>query len=163
MDKANDKRALREALGWYATGVAVVTSVAADGRPLGLTVNSFSSVSLDPPLVLFSLDRGAFSLPEFVAAGHFAINILSEDQRDLSTVFARPLADKWSGLAYDRWQTGSPILRDTLASFECRTEATYDGGDHLIFLGRVMRLDHRKGGRPLLYFRGAYSRIEEIL
>lgn len=154
-----DSRAFREALGSFATGVTVVTSVGADGRLLGLTASSFNSVSLEPPLVLFSLDRGAYSLADFQRSGHFAVNVLSEEQEGLSVTFAKALADKWDGVRFEVWETGSPILTDALASFECRTRYNYDGGDHVIFVGEVVRMRANRGGRPLLYFRGDYGRL----
>ena len=157
-----DPRSFRQALGCFATGITVVTSVGLDGEYLGFTANSFNSVSLDPPLVLFSLDRGAYSLKAFEAAGVFAINILREDQEAVSIAFARALSSKWEGVRTEIWQTGSPILVDALASFDCETISMHDGGDHVIFVGRVLRLRAGVDGRPLLYFRGAYRQINEV-
>ena len=157
-----DPRSFRQALGCFATGITVVTSVGLDGEYLGFTANSFNSVSLDPPLVLFSLDRGAYSLKAFEAAGVFAINILREDQEAVSIAFARALSNKWEGVRTEIWQTGSPILIDALASFDCETTSMHDGGDHVIFVGRVLRLRAGVDGRPLLYFRGAYRQINEV-
>ena len=157
-----DPRSFRQALGCFATGITVVTSVGLDGEYLGFTANSFNSVSLDPPLVLFSLDRGAYSLKAFEAAGVFAINILREDQEAVSIAFARALSSKWEGVRTEIWQTGSPILVDALASFDCETTSMHDGGDHVIFVGRVLRLRAGTDGRPLLYFRGAYRQINEV-
>jgi flavin reductase (DIM6/NTAB) family NADH-FMN oxidoreductase RutF len=158
-----DARTFRNALGSFATGVTVVTSIGPDGEPLGFTANSFNSVSLDPPLVLFSLDRGAYSLKAFEAAGLFAINVLSEEQESLSSAFARGRANKWDGVRYEAWETGCPILLDALANFECKTTSMHDGGDHVIFVGRVLRLHVVNHGRPLLYYRGAYRQIAEQL
>ncbi len=160
---AIDSRVLRDALGCFATGVTVVTSVTPEGALLGITANSFNSVSLDPPLVLFSLHRGAYSLQDFARSGCFAINVLSEGQRHLSVAFAKPLADKWDGIAYEVWETGCPIFPDALAKLDCRTRSTHDGGDHVIFVGEVLRMAAASHGRPLLYFRGAYSQIGEII
>ena len=157
-----DPRSFRQALGCFATGITVVTSVGLDGEYLGFTANSFNSVSLDPPLVLFSLDRGAYSLKAFEAAGVFAINILREDQEAVSIAFARALSSKWDGVRTEIWQTGSPILVDALASFDCETTSMHDGGDHVIFVGRVLRLRAGVDGRPLLYFRGAYRQINDV-
>ena len=157
-----DARSFRQALGCFATGITVVTSVGLDGEYLGFTANSFNSVSLDPPLVLFSLDRGAYSLKAFEAAGVFAINILREDQEAVSIAFARALSNKWEGVRTEIWQTGSPILVDALASFDCETTSMHDGGDHVIFVGRVLRLRAGVDGRPLLYFRGTYRQINEV-
>ena len=157
-----DPRSFRQALGCFATGITVVTSVGLDGEYLGFTANSFNSVSLDPPLVLFSLDRGAYSLKAFEAAGVFAINILREDQEAVSIAFARALSNQWEGVRTEIWQTGSPILVDALASFDCETTSMHDGGDHVIFVGRVLRLRAGVDGRPLLYFRGAYRQINDV-
>ena len=155
-----DSHMFRRALGTFATGITVVTSVAADGELLGFTANSFNSVSLDPPLVLFSLDRRAYSLKAFEAAGVFAINVLREDQEQVSTAFARALSNKWDSVTFETWETGCPILADALANFECETKSMHDGGDHVIFVGQVLAL--RTGeGRPLLYYRGAYRQIVE--
>jgi flavin reductase (DIM6/NTAB) family NADH-FMN oxidoreductase RutF len=160
-DRALDAQAFRTALGCFATGITIVTAVAPSGELLGVTANSFNSVSLDPPLVLFSLHRAAYSLGAFTDGGHFAVNILGEDQRDLSMRFAKALGDKWSGVDYELWDTGAPILKGCLASFECRIRALYDGGDHVIFLGEVLRLRMGEGGRPLLYYRGRYRGLDE--
>jgi flavin reductase (DIM6/NTAB) family NADH-FMN oxidoreductase RutF len=154
-----DPRELRSAFGSFATGVTVVTSLAADGSLLGITVNSFSSVSLDPPLVSFSVDRGAFSLAAFQAAGCFAINVLSTDQEDISNRFAKASDDKWADVTFDTWETGCPILPGTLASFDCRTWQTYDGGDHVIFVGEVAQMSLNSDLDPLLFFRGRYDRL----
>jgi flavin reductase (DIM6/NTAB) family NADH-FMN oxidoreductase RutF len=156
-----DPQAFRIALGCFATGITIVTAVAPSGELLGVTANSFNSVSLDPPLVLFSLHRAAYSLGAFTDGGHFAVNILDEGQRELSMRFAKALGDKWSGVDYEFWETGAPILKGCLASFECRTRALYDGGDHVIFLGEVLRLRTGEGSRPLLYFRGRYRGLDE--
>ena len=154
-----DPREFRKALGCFATGITVVTTVSRDAGMVGITANSFNSVSLDPPLVLFSLDRRAYSLPAFHGAGHFAINVLGGDQRSLAVIFATPLIDKWDNVHYELWDTGCPILTDTLANFECKTQHIYDGGDHLIFVGRVQKMRFEPGGEPLLYFQGGYRHI----
>ena len=155
-----DARTFRNALGCFATGITIVTSQSADGERLGFTANSFNSVSLDPPLVLFSLDRTAYSLKAFEAAGVFAINILREDQEAVSVAFARALSNKWEGVRVESWVTGSPILAESLASFDCQTTSMHDGGDHVIFVGRVLQLQVRAEGRPLVYFRGAYRQLD---
>jgi flavin reductase (DIM6/NTAB) family NADH-FMN oxidoreductase RutF len=154
-----DAREFRRALGNFATGIAVVTTSSLESGMVGITANSFNSVSLDPPLVLFSLDRRAYSLPAFHTAGHFAINLLRDNQRHLSQIFATALIDKWENVSYELWNTGCPILSDGLANFECKTQHIYDGGDHLIFVGRVDKLRYDPAGAPLLYFRGAYHRL----
>jgi flavin reductase (DIM6/NTAB) family NADH-FMN oxidoreductase RutF len=154
-----DPREFRQALGCFATGITVVTTASREAGMVGITANSFKSVSLDPPLVLFSLDRRAYSLAAFHSAGHFAINVLSKGQRHLSVIFATPLIDKWDNVHYELWDTGCPILTDTLANFECKTQHIYDGGDHLIFVGRVQKMRFAADGEPLLFFRGGYRHM----
>jgi flavin reductase (DIM6/NTAB) family NADH-FMN oxidoreductase RutF len=156
---AFDPREFRNALGNFATGVTIVTARSRTGEPLGLTANSFNSVSLDPPLVLFSLNRQTYSLKSFEEAGNFAINVLRDDQQDISQVFAQAVTDKWQGLAFETWESGAPIFSHALAVFDCATHAVHDGGDHLIFVGRVLRFMHDPDGRPLLYFRGNYGKV----
>lgn len=153
-----DLRAFRDALGCFATGVTIVTTRAPDGAPVGFTANSFSSVSLDPPLVLFSLHRQALSLAAFQAAPGFAINVLREDQGALSTRFASPAGDKWGDIAHRSGESGSPLLEEALARFDCVRHAVHEGGDHLIFVGRVLRFEAREG-RPLLFCRGRYGAL----
>jgi flavin reductase (DIM6/NTAB) family NADH-FMN oxidoreductase RutF len=150
-----DPRRLRHALGRFATGVTVVTTRHPDGKLEGLTANSFSSVSLDPPLVLWSLQRGAPSLASFAAAGRFAVNVLGAHQCDLSRHFSVPSADKFATVAHEPGLGGCPVLRDSLAAFECRLHDTIAGGDHLIFIGRVERARHRDG-EPLIFSAGRY-------
>jgi flavin reductase (DIM6/NTAB) family NADH-FMN oxidoreductase RutF len=156
-----DSRTFRNAIGRFTTGVAIATCRAADGGRVGLTVNSFNSVSLDPPLVLFSIDRKARSCPLFVAAGHFAINILREDQIWLSKTFASADGPRWEGLALATLETGAPVLSEALATFDCRAVAAHDGGDHVIFVGQVLALNAAEGD-PLLYFRGEYRKLATI-
>ena len=156
----SDPRSLRDALGCLATGVTVITTVGPKSQPVGITANSFSAVSLQPPLVLFSLNRGAYSLRSCLSAQHFAVNILRADQRELSNNFATPLQDKWKGIHYDVWETGCPILPAALASFECKIRYTYNGGDHVIFVGEVLRMTADLEGRPLLFYRGRYSCLD---
>jgi flavin reductase (DIM6/NTAB) family NADH-FMN oxidoreductase RutF len=151
-----DTRALRNTLGCFATGVTVVTALTAARDPIGITVNSFNSVSLDPPLILFSVDRGSSSFAAFHGAMHYVVNVLEEGQRELSQRFAKPVSDKWNGVPYATWSSGAPVLRGCLANLECAREAVHEGGDHIILVGRVIKLTHAEGGRPLLYYRGAY-------
>lgn len=152
---------LRQTLGCFATGVTVITTLGGGGKPVGLTASSFNSVSLDPPLVLFSLKRTAFSLREFLSADTFAVNVLREDDEDLSNRFAKSMEDKFDGVDYETWDTGCPILPSALASFECNIRYTYDGGDHVIFVGEVTRMSADPGGRPLLFYGGKYRAIDE--
>lgn len=154
----SDARTLRDALGCFGTGVTVVTTLDADGQPIGLTANSFSSVSLEPPLILFCLSRGSANLERFQAARHFAINVLHIGQQPMSGVFARA-GDRFHDVAWEAWETGAPILSGSLASFECATDRVIEAGDHLIFIGRVLRARFEPRRDPLLYFRGKYRRL----
>lgn len=152
---AMDPRALRTAFGHYATGVTVVTTRAADGRKIGMTANSFTSVSLDPPMVLWCPSRTAPSTGDFLEATHFAVNVLAADQHHLSRQFATPSADKFAGVDYVDGVASVPVLKDTVASFECRTVATHDAGDHIVMLGEVESFEVR-GGPPLVFHTGSY-------
>ncbi len=150
---------LRETLGLFPTGIAVVTAKAADGALYGVTVNSFSSVSLDPPLVLFSRARRLHTLAALLSAGAFAIHFLREDQQHLSARFAKPSSNKWEGLRRRAGVTGSPVLEPALALLECCLYAQYDGGDHVILVGRITHIEKDTGGNPLVFFRGRYHTI----
>ncbi|WP_176456600.1 flavin reductase [Bordetella genomosp. 4] len=159
-----DPLEFRRALGTFPTGVAIITTRAPDGQPVGLTCNSFSSVSLDPPLVLWSLRRASKSLPAFRAANHFAINVLADDQRDLSTHFANSsIPDKFSGTACSVGHGGVPLIANCLARFHCSTYAEYEAGDHYIFVGRVERFEHAREDDPLVFYKGAYMILAQSL
>jgi len=151
-----DRRDFRKALGQFSTGVTVITTRAIDGRRVGMTANSFSSVSLDPPLVLWSLARNAPSVADFTGASHFAINVLAAHQHHLSRQFSTPQADKFGGVDCCEGTAGVPLLNDVIARFVCRNVRQYDGGDHLIFIGEVERYD-RFDGEPLVFHSGYYQ------
>lgn len=151
-----DAMEFRKALGSFATGVTIITARAADGAPIGLTANSFNSVSLDPPLVLWSLANNAMSFEAFRAAKHWAVHVLGSDQEDLSGRFARRGEDKFAGLDVEAGEGGVPLLRGCAARFECRTASQYQGGDHLIFIGEVLRFD-RGEAAPLVFHGGKYA------
>ncbi|MDT4810959.1 p-hydroxyphenylacetate 3-hydroxylase, reductase component [compost metagenome] len=153
-----DSRAFRRALGNFATGVTVVTATAPDGTRVGVTANSFNSVSLEPPLILWSIDKRSSSLAVFEQASHFAVNILAADQIDLSNQFARPRDDKFEGVAVESGIGGAPLLPDCAARFECEMHQRVEGGDHWILIGTVVRFDDF-GRSPLLYHQGAYSLV----
>lgn len=158
-DPADDHRAFRRCLGQFSTGVTVMTTVA-DGKPVGVTANSFSSLSLDPPLVLWSIARGSRSFDAYRRAGHFAVNILRSEQVALSQLFASPVEDRFAGIGWRPGRLGSPVLTDILVLFECETEAIHDGGDHAIMVGRVKRYE-RHAGHALLYAQGRYAVAED--
>lgn len=151
-----DSGAFRRALGMFATGVTIVTARAGDGTPVGMTANSFNSVSLDPPMVLWSLAKSARSLPVFHAAEHWNVHILANGQNDLANRFARAGEDKFSGLALENALTDAPLLAECSARFQCRTVFRYEGGDHIIFVGEVIGFD-RVETAPLLYVSGEYA------
>lgn len=157
----HDPRDFRNALGLFATGVTIVTTKTSAGEPIGLTANSFSSVSLSPPLVLWSLSLRSPNLPNFLQATHFAINVLAHDQIPLSQRFSKPMPRKFEGVAHGFGAHGMPLLDGAAAQFECRTEARHYSGDHVIFIGHV--LHYRYADRaPLGYCRGRYVAIEPI-
>lgn len=158
-----DPRAFRNALGCFPTGVAIMTTVH-NGQPVGLTCSSFSSVSLEPPLVLWSLRRESKSLEAFRNSGAFAINILAEDQNLLSARFASgKITDKFEGIACTPGLKGIPILQGCMASFECSTYAQHEAGDHVIFIGQVERFDHGRAEEPLVFYKGAYMMLTQSL
>ncbi len=148
----------RTVLGHFATGVVVVT--AAGDRPVGLSVNSFTAVSLEPPLVAFCADRRSGSWAVIRRAGAFCVNVLAEDQEALSRVFATRGADKFDGVGWTRAPSGSPRLHDALAWIDCTIEAVHGAGDHDICVGRVGELDVGRGDGPLVFYRGGYGRFE---
>ena len=150
----DDQFDLRQALGRFATGVTVVTCLG-DKGPCGITANSFSSVSLDPPLILWNIAKVSNSLRAYLAAEHFAINVLGADQRDLSHHFAQSDHTVFKGIEYSVSEHGVPMLPDTIASFECRTHEIHDCGDHFIIIGEVERFVSGDGD-PLLFFGGDY-------
>ncbi len=154
-----DCRAFRDALGSFATGIAVVTACAPNGEFVGLTVNSFNSVSLDPPLVLWSLDLASPNLAAFRDASHYVVNILAADQEAVSQHFARRQPDKFGDLQLCLGAGGAPLLHGCCAWFECANETRHPGGDHLIFLGRVERFTHDPSRLPLLYHAGRYRQL----
>jgi len=153
-----DPRAFRRALGNFATGVTVVTAADASGRKVGVTANSFNSVSLDPPLVLWSIDKRSSSHGVFEEASHFAVNVLAADQIDLSNNFARPKDDRFAEIVYEPGEGGAPVFADCAARFHCEKYQQVDGGDHWIMIGKVVAFDDF-GRSPLLYHQGAYSMV----
>ena len=154
--------ALRTALGRFATGVAIVTCRDADGSAVGLTANSLASLSLDPPLLLWSLRRASGSLAAFDASPHFAVNVLAETQVDLSRRFASSVADKFTQGHWADGLGGAPVLSGCAAVFECALEARQDLGDHVLYIGRVLRLADAAVA-PLLFQAGHYRVVGEVL
>ena len=146
----------RAALGMFATGVTIVTARGADGTLVGLTANSFNSVSLSPPLVLWSRARRAGSMPAFRAGSHYAINILAAEQHALAERFASKVGDRFAGVAWREGTAGAPLIEGAAAVFECFNRSRYEEGDHVIFVGEVERCTHRAGAQPLIFHGGRY-------
>ncbi|MBK1615415.1 nitrilotriacetate monooxygenase [Rubrivivax gelatinosus] len=157
-----DPKQLRRALGHFATGVTLVTCVGADGHRVGLTVSSFQAVSLDPPLVLWSLREASPSLPAFRQARHFAVNVLAEAQLGLSRRFASPVPDKFGEGEWSEGEGGAPVLAGCAAVFECEAVSSQAAGDHVLFIGRVCRLADAALA-PLLYQGGHYRQLGGVL
>ena len=146
----------RSALAMFATGVTIVTAIDASGRPIGLTANSFNSVSIEPPLVLWSLSRQAGSMPAFERGSHYAINILAAEQHALAERFASHAIDRFEGVAFSAGPSGAPVLDGAAAVFECFNRSRYEEGDHVIFVGEVERCARRDGTLPLIFHGGRY-------
>ena len=146
----------RAALGMFATGVTVVTACTATGELVGLTANSFNSVSLDPPLVLWSLSQRSLSLDAFRTGSHYAINVLAADQHELALRFATPLSDRWDGVDWTPGVAGAPLITGAMAHFECFNKSRYEEGDHVIFVGQVEQVAHRPEATPLLFHGGRF-------
>ncbi|WP_197893878.1 flavin reductase [Variovorax sp. PBS-H4] len=161
---AFDARAFRNALGSFPTGVAIITTTGPDGKPIGLTCNSFSSVSLEPPLVSWGLRLASKSLEAFRQAGAFAINVLAEDQKELSARFASgAVVDKFDGVTWTPGHRGLPVISGSVASFECDKFAEHLAGDHVLFLGHVARFDHGREEASLVFYKGAYMMLTQSL
>ncbi|MET0627896.1 MAG: flavin reductase family protein [Acidimicrobiia bacterium] len=154
-----DDRRFREVLGHFATGVTIITAVD-DGEPVGISANAFTSLSLEPPLVLFCVARSSSTWPRIERAGVFAVNILGEHHESLSQLFATKGADRFTSTPWRVGVSGAPVLDEAIAYVDCEFEAQYPGGDHLIVVGRVVDLDVRDGGSPLLFYKGSYGRIQ---
>jgi flavin reductase (DIM6/NTAB) family NADH-FMN oxidoreductase RutF len=154
-----DPRTLRDALGCFATGVTVVTCLDEGGKPIGLTVNSFTSVSLEPPLLLVNIAREAASAGAMTGAANFAVNVLQTGQQPASIRFSTRHQDRFGPNDWSPGELGAPVLKQSLGVFECERHAVYDGGDHHILLGRVVKATFDASLDPLLYFRGRYRRL----
>ena len=155
----SDPRTLRDALGCFASGVTIVTARGADGVPVGLTANSFTSLSLDPPLLLVCVAHSSNSAPVLLEAGHFAVNVLQIGQQPASNRFASKAEDRFSATAWSEGEGGVPVLDGSLGSFECKRHAVHEGGDHFILIGEVVRATFEPRRDPLLFFRGKYRRL----
>ena len=156
---AVDSHKLRGALGQFPTGVCIVTATVT-GEQIGMTISSFNTLSLQPPLVLFSIARRAMSLPLWEKAKGYAVNVLSEKQRDLSNRFAKSLGRKWQGITFGQGLAGAPIFPGVAAAFECAPYAIHDGGDHLLFVAEVKRFRTDSDRLPLVFSQGRYAALK---
>lgn len=152
-----DEMAIRKALGEFATGVTIIASD--DGEPVGFACQSFSSLSLTPPLVLFTVMKTSRSWPRIRAAGRFSVNVLTEAQQDISAAFGRRGPDKFAHGRWTRSNLGNPLLGDCAVWIDCTIEDVHEAGDHYIVVGRVAEIGHRADARPLLYHRGSYANV----
>ena len=155
---AIDTREFRNALGLFPTGVAVITAEGIEA-PLGITVNSFTSVSLDPPLVLWCLDKRSDRFRAFTRARHYVVNILGTQHTEISSRLAKPGQHRLDGMGMVSTSVGLPALADAIAVFECESHAVHDAGDHVILIGRVVNVFRQDAGAPLVFFRGKYGAL----
>jgi len=155
-----DPLEFRRALGCFATGVTVITAVDIEGQPRGLTANAFSSLSLEPTLILVCVDHRSDSFPVICEAEVFAVNVLGEEQREISQRFARKGENKFDGIGHHFGKLGAPVLEGALAVLECRRDQALPAGDHTIFVGEVQHVEYGQG-KPLLFFRGNYASLPE--
>jgi flavin reductase (DIM6/NTAB) family NADH-FMN oxidoreductase RutF len=155
-----DDKQFRSVLGHFATGVTIITAMDRD-EPVGMAANSFTSLSLDPPLILFCVAHTSSTWPRIESAGMFAVNILGEEGEALCQLFATKGADRFGATPWRVGVSGAPVLEEAIAYLDCRFEAEYPGGDHKIIVGRVLDLDVREGARPLLFYKGGYERMHE--
>jgi len=153
-------REFRNALGTFATGINVITTISSDGVPLGMTVNSFTSVSLDPPLILVCLDKKSAMTESFVNGKGFGVNILHESQQSVSNDFAGKSEDRFATHGYSTSERENPVLDGIVSFLDCQREEVYEGGDHLILVGRVMSFTYQSDADPLIYFNGAYHGLK---
>jgi flavin reductase (DIM6/NTAB) family NADH-FMN oxidoreductase RutF len=155
---AIEQQLFRRVCSKFATGITVLTLCDSGGAPYGMTANSFTSVSLDPPLILVCIDRKARILSRFVDGARFAVNVLHEGQKELSSCFARN-GDRFEGIAWTPGETGAPILPDVIAALECSVVQIVEAGDHIVVLGNVSHANWRDG-RPLIYFNSSYQALD---
>jgi flavin reductase (DIM6/NTAB) family NADH-FMN oxidoreductase RutF len=156
---APDAAAIRTVVGHYATGVAIITAIDGD-EPVGMACNSFTSVSLDPALVLFCAAKSSSTWPRIQAAKKWAANILTEDGEEICRLFAQKGADRFAHLSYTTGRTGAPLLDEAIAFVDCETIDEHDAGDHVIVVGRALELGYASEGKPLLFYRGGYGRFD---
>lgn len=152
--------AFRNIMGHFTTGVAIVTSMAKNGAPIGMTVNSFTSVSLNPPLVLVCLNNSAGTISQFLSADDFAISVLSENQKEISQIFAKRHSDRFAQTHWHKGMNNMPLIDGAIAHFECTRTNIHDGGDHTIMLGEVTRAHLLNDDQPLIFYSGDYRELK---
>lgn len=157
-----DQRTFRDISGTFATGVTIITSIDKDSNPIGMTANSFTSLSLSPSLVLFNIDKNASLYNDFMETDCFAVNILAADQAYLSKQFSKKGIDRFAGVDYEGITTGAPVLKDVIGYFDCHVKDRLDGGDHVIMIGEV-KGGQARAGNPLVFYRGKYIPYESAL
>ncbi len=157
----SDNRILRDAFGGFATGVTIITAITQNGEPIGLTANSFTSLSLDPPLLLVCVANTANSASVLRSASHFAVNVLQIDQKAVSNRFAGKGEDRFANTDWLPGETGAPLLNQSLSTFECRQHALHEGGDHFVLIGEVVKANFDPDYDPLIYFCGKYRALEK--
>ena len=157
-----DPTTFRRVLGHYPTGVCVITSTEPDGRPIGMSIGSFTSASLDPPLVAFFSDRRSATFQSICDTGHFCVNVLGEHQEAFSRRFARPASDKFAGISHRLSGLGLPILEGVVAWMDCRLRTVHEAGDHFIAIGEVVSLAAEHSARPLLFHKGSYGQLSPM-
>lgn len=157
-----EQRSFRDALGQFATGVTIITAAPEGYMPFGVTANSFASVSLDPPLVLWSLQKSSDTFSAFEKSSHFAVNILNELQQDLSNQYAKKGSHDLADNDFTEGQTGLPLINNAIVSFECEIDACHDGGDHIIMVGKVVAMSDVEAQPPLLFHAGKYRALASL-
>ncbi len=157
-----DKTEFRKTLGQFATGVTIITTLDELGEAVGVTASSFNSLSMDPPMILWSLDKSAYSLPAFQHTPYFNVHVLGSGQNELSNCFAKPGTDKFSGIETRKGLGGVPILPQHAALFECKAAHHYEGGDHIIIVGEVIKFS-RNDDAPLVFHGGQYAGIDSLI
>jgi 3-hydroxy-9,10-secoandrosta-1,3,5(10)-triene-9,17-dione monooxygenase reductase component len=157
-----DPAIFRQVLGTYPTGVCVISAMEVEGKPVGMVVGSFTSVSLDPPLVGFLPDKSSSSWPKIEAAGHFCVNVLASDQQEVCRQVAAKGPEKFVGVEFNLSDHGLPVIADAIANIECSIHSITDAGDHFFVLGNVLGLEHTREGDPMLFYRGRYGGFMEL-
>ena len=157
------QRDFRDALGMFPSGVCVISGRASDDRPIGITASSFTSVSLDPPLISFNVSKSLRSFADILGMETFVVSVLTESQSVVSSGFAQAGSDKWACTEFKSGRTSNPVIVPNIAVFECHRYGIHEAGDHMLILGRVVHFEIDESAQPLVYFRGKYRRMGELI